>query len=142
MNDPLPAFHFQVDWGATRMGFKEVDGLGLEATVIEYREGNSKVSSSTKIPGRKTHGDVTLKRGMVLGDNEIFEWFNSIKMGAVERRDITISLLNESHEPVAAWKLANAWIKKLVGPTLDAQGNSVAIEEMVLTCDGITIENG
>lgn len=142
MNNPLPAFHFQVDWGATRMGFKEVTGLELQASVIEYREGNSKVSSSMKLPGRKTYGDITLKRGMMLGDNEIFEWFKSVKMGTVELRDITISLLNESHEPVAAWKLANAWIKKLVGPTLDAQGNSVAIEEMVLACDEITIENG
>ena len=30
MNDqPLPSFHFQVDWGATRMGFQEVTGLDL-----------------------------------------------------------------------------------------------------------------
>ncbi len=141
-NSPLPNFHFQVDWGATRMGFQEVTGLGLETEVIEYREGNSKLSSTVKIAGRKKYGDITLKRGIVSGDNEIFDWFEKNKIGTTEPRDVTISLLSDEHEPVVAWKLRNAWIKKMTGPTLDPQGNSVAIEEMTFTCEEIKVENG
>ena len=141
-NSPLPNFHFQVDWAATRIGFQEVTGLDLETEVIEYREGSSKESSPVKIAGRKKYGDVTLKRGMISGDNEIFEWFASNHLGTTEPRDVTISLLNEDHEPVVVWKVARAWIKKMTGPTLDAQGNAIAIEEMTLTCEGISVENG
>ena len=139
---PLANFHFQVEWAATRIGFQEITGLELETDVIEYREGSSVESSPVKIPGRKKYGDITCKRGIVSGDNEVFEWFADNKMGKTEPRDVTISLLNEDHEPVMVWKVARAWIRKLTGPTLDAQGNSVAIEEMTLTCEGITVENG
>ena len=41
-NYPLPKFHFQVDWGGTRIGFTEVTGLQIETEVVEYREGSSK----------------------------------------------------------------------------------------------------
>jgi hypothetical protein len=34
MNQPFPAFHFQVDWGGTRLGFTEVSGLEVEIQPI------------------------------------------------------------------------------------------------------------
>lgn len=142
MNHPLPAFHFKVDWAGTRIGFTEVSGLEFEADVIEYREGSSPVSSSMKIPGVKKYGDITLKRGIFLGDNEYSDWYETIKMGTVERRDVTISMLNEDHEPVVIWKVVNAWPRKISGPLLHAQSSSVAIEELVITCDEIIVENG
>ncbi|MBI1780434.1 MAG: phage tail protein [Sphingobacteriales bacterium] len=37
---PMPAYHFSVEWGGTRIGFTEVTGLSMETEVIEYREGS------------------------------------------------------------------------------------------------------
>ena len=37
---PLPAFHFSVQWGGTRIGFTEVAGLTQENQAIEYRDGS------------------------------------------------------------------------------------------------------
>ena len=139
-NYPLPNNHFQVEWGATRIGFQEVSGLSLEAPVIEYREGSSKTAAPIKLPGIRRYGDVTLKRGIVAGDNEIFEWFKGGSFGKAEQRDVTISLLNEAHEPVMVWKLARAWISRMDGPVLDGKGNAVAIEEMTLCSEEITVE--
>ncbi len=141
-NYPLPNHHFQVEWGGTRIGFQEVSGLTLETEPIEYREGRSVVAEPMTLPGLKKYGDITLKRGVMAGDNEIFQWFSENTFGTTEQRDVTISLLNEEHEPVMVWKVSRAWIRKITGPTLDGQGNEVAIEEMTLSCEGISIQNG
>jgi T4-like virus tail tube protein gp19 len=45
---PLPNFHFEVDWGGTRIGFTSVTGLEAVTEVIEYREGQSKIYNPTK----------------------------------------------------------------------------------------------
>jgi phage tail-like protein len=137
---PLPVCHFQVEWGGTRLGFSEVSGLNMEVQAIEYREGNSPVYSSIKMPGLRKYSNIVLKRGMARGDNELFEWFNTIKLNKVDRRDITISLLNEEHEPIMVWKARNAFPVKLEGPGLSASANEVAIETLELCHEGLTIE--
>src|SRR5450432_1623983 len=72
-NYPLPKFHFMVEWGGTRLGFTEVSGLSFETEVIEYREGSSKIYNRTKQPGLTKDNDITLKRGVFLGDFELYE---------------------------------------------------------------------
>ena len=52
------------------------------------------------------------------------------KLNTIERRDITISLLNEEHAPVITWKVKNAWPSKVQSTDLKAEGNEVAIESM------------
>ena len=77
--------------------------------------------SSIKMPGLRKFTNVTLKRGVVKGDNEFFEWLSTVKLNTVERRDLIISLLNEEHEPVMVWKVHNAFPVKVEGPA--AQGH-------------------
>lgn len=139
---PLPVFHFSVDWGGTRLAFSEVTGLNIEAQVIEYRDGLSPEFSTIKMPGLKKFGNITLKRGVFAGDNEYHQWLNTIKMNKPERRDITISLLNEEHSPVMVWKVKNAWPTKLTSPDMKANGNEAAIESMEIAHEGIVIDNG
>lgn len=141
MTYPLPVFHFQVDWGGTRMGFSEVSGLDVEVQPIEYREGNSPSYSTMKMPGLPKYGNITLKRGIVPRDNEFFDWLDTARLNKVERRDITISLLNEDHEPVMVWMVKNAWVTKLTGPLLNATANEVAIESMEVAHDGLVVES-
>ncbi|OGU76913.1 MAG: phage tail protein [Ignavibacteria bacterium RBG_16_34_14] len=138
---PLVSFHFQVQWGGTRMGFSEVSGLDMQTEVIEYREGSNPVYSSIKMPGLKKYSNITLKRGLVKGDNEFFQWWNTIKLNTVERRDVVISLLNENHEPVINWKVVNAFPVKIQCSDLKASGNEVAIETLEIAHEGVTIEN-
>ncbi len=137
---PLPAFHFQVEWGGTRIGFTEVSGLTMETQVIEYREGSSPIYSVQKMPGIPKINNITLKRGIVPKDGEYFKWLNSTSLNTVERRDVTISLLNEKHEPVMVWKARNAFPVKVEGPGLKSTGNEVAIESIELAHEGLTIE--
>lgn len=141
MTYPQPVFHYLVDWGGTRTGFSEVSGLDIEVQSIEYREGNNPEYAPLKMPGIPKYGNVTLKRGIITGDNELYGWLSTTALNKVERRAVTIHLLDESHEPVVTWKLRNAWVTKLEGPTLNATANEVAIETVELAHEGLTIEH-
>jgi phage tail-like protein len=140
-NYPLPKFHFQVEWGGTRIGFTEVSGLDVETEVIEYRDGASKEYSKIKMPGLQKFSNITLKRGTFAHDNEYYNWWNTVKLNTIERRDLTISLLNENHEPVVVWKVKNAWPVKIQPTDLKGDGNETAIESMELAHEGLTIQN-
>jgi phage tail-like protein len=139
---PLPKFHFQVDWGGTKIGFTEVTGLEVTTEKIEYRDGASPEFTKIRMPGMQTYGDLTLKRGIFTADNEFYAWWNTVSLNTIERRDITISLLNENHEPVVVWKVKNAWPTKVTSTDLNASSQDVAIETLVLTHEGLTMENG
>lgn len=138
---PLPVFHFRVEWGGTNIGFSEVSGLNVETQVIEYRDGSMPDYSTLKMPGMQKYGNITLKRGVGKGDNEFFAWWNSHQLNKVDRRDLTISLLNETHEPVVVWRVRNAWPVKTDGGSLKATGNEVSIETLELAHEGINVEN-
>lgn len=138
---PLVKFHFQVDWGGTKIGFTEVSGLDVETEVVEYREGSSPEYSKLKMPGMQKFSNITLKRGTFKSDNEFFQWWNTVKLNTIERRNVTISLLNEEHSPVVTWKVKNAWPTKIQSTNLKSDGNEVAIESLELAHEGLTIQN-
>ncbi len=137
---PLPAFHFQVEWGGKRIGFSEVSGLNVEVQAIEYRDGASPIYSVLKMPGIPKYGNITCKRGIVAKDGEYAAWLNTIQLNQAERRDVTVSLLNEKHEPVMVWKARNAFPVKIEGPGLKSTGNEVAIESLEIAHEGLTVE--
>ena len=138
---PLPKFHFLVEWGGTKIGFSEVSGLDVETEVIEYRYGLQPTYSKRKMPGMQKYSNITLKRGVFQSDNEFYNWWNTVKLNTIERRDIIISLLNEEHEPVVTWKVINAWPVKVQSTDLKSDGNEVAIETLELAHEGLTIQN-
>jgi phage tail-like protein len=138
---PIPKFHFQVEWGGAKIGFTEVTGLEVSTEVIEYRDGASPEYHKIKMPGMQKFSNITLKRGTFKGDNDFYNWWNTVALNTIDRRDVTISLLNESHEPVVVWKVKNVWPVKVQSTDLKADGNEVAIETMELAHEGLTIQN-
>jgi phage tail-like protein len=137
---PVSVFHYQVEWGGSRIGFTEVSGLTVELQSIDYREGSSPEYQVTKMPGIPQYSNITLKRGVSRADNEFFQWLNTVTLNNIERRDIIISLLNEDHEPVMVWKVKEAWPCKVDGPSLNSTSNEVAIETVELCHEGLVIE--
>ncbi len=140
-NYPLPKFHFKVEWGTDSFSFTEVSGLDVETEVIEYRDGYSKESSKIKMPGMQKYSNITLKRGVFKADGNFYLWWNSYKLNKIERRDVTVKLLNEEHDPVVTWTAINAWPVKIQSTDLKADGNEVAIESMEIVHEGLTIKH-
>jgi phage tail-like protein len=141
-NYPLPKFHFRVEWGGAKIGFSEVSGLSVETEMAEYRDGSSPEFHKIKMPGMQKFGNITMKRGTFQGDNDFYKWWNTVALNTIERRDVTISLLNENHEPVVVWKIKNAWPSKVQSTDLKSDDNGVAIETIELVHEGLVIQNG
>ena len=107
---PLPKFYFSVEFeGLRAMQFQEVSGLETESQPIEYRAGNSRNFHTIKLPGMMKTGNVSLKKGVFSNDRAVRDWFSAIKMNTIERRAVTIRLLDESGAPTMVWRLANAF---------------------------------
>ena len=138
---PIPKFRFEVKWDAAVMSFQEVSGLDVESQPLEYRHGDSPSFSVIKMPGIKKYSDVTMKKGVFKSDNKFWDRFNEIKMNTIKRKPVTISLLDESGAPTMVWALANAFLNKICGTDLKAQGNEVAVKTIVISHEGLTIAN-
>lgn len=139
---PLSANHFSIEWGGKRIGASEISGLSINMQPINYSEGSFKANAPIVMPGQQKANTIVLKRGIMQGDNEFYEWLKSVKGNTVERRDLTISLLNENHEPVVTWKLKNAFPVKMEWTDLKAHSNEPAMELLEIVHEGMTVENG
>lgn len=140
-NYPLVNFHFSVQWGGSRIGFSEVSGLSVEHDLIEYRDGASPEFQTIKMPGMRRYSNIILKRGGYKGDNEFFQWLNTVALSQVQRRDVIISLLDENHEPVVSWLLRNSWPVALKLGKLNAIKSEIFIERLELAHEGLSVVN-
>jgi phage tail-like protein len=138
--DPFKNYSFLVEIdGIASSAFKSVSGLAAEAEVIEYREGSDPLSSSRKLPGRVEYPNVRLSRGLTTS-RDLWDWWQTVVDGSLERRNVSITLLDDTRTPVLRWLLRNAWIAKFEAPELDASANEVAIETIELAHEGLELD--
>ncbi|MGH3022772.1 MAG: phage tail protein [Gaiellaceae bacterium] len=139
--DPYKSYSFLVEIdGIASAAFKSVSGLAAEAEVIEYREGSDVLSSSRKLPGRVRYPNVTLRRGLTTS-RDLWDWWQTVVDGGVERRNVVVILLDDSRTPVLRWLLRNAWIARIEASELDASKNEIAIETVELAHEGLELES-
>lgn len=138
-DNPYANFNFLVQLeDAPEAGFSEVELPEGRIEPIEYREGADR-GPVRKLPGRLSFGNVVLRRGLA-GGTELFAWWKAVAEGQAARRDVAIVLLDESRQPVATWRLRNAWPTRLAYGRLDARGNEIVIETLELAHEGFELE--
>jgi phage tail-like protein len=118
--------------------FREVTNLGSENAVVEDKSrGPDGKYIIKKIPGTLKWNDITLKQG-VTDDMAMWKWRKFVEDGEIEkaRANGTIKMHDTAGKPVAQWDLTNCWPSKLSGPAGKADGNEVAVQELVLTHEG------
>jgi phage tail-like protein len=136
---PAPRFHFQVEWGGAKISFSEVTGIVMDSDKTEYRDAGDN-TLSRKITGLIKNNNITLKRGKFERDFNYSAWINGITNKRVDnRRDMTIKLLNEKHEPVAVWTAARCFPVKVTPPDLKSDANEATIESLEITHEGLTL---
>jgi phage tail-like protein len=139
-NDPYRGFNFVVDFGdQTIAAFSEASGLTAEGDAVDYREGTDKQNHVRKLVGLRKFANVTLKRGYTRND-KLWVWYTNIANGTPDRRDGTITLMDEGHSAVLRWRISAAWVNKIEGPSLKAAGNEVALESIELCHEGLAME--
>lgn len=138
--DPYAGYNFSVELdGITRAGFRECSGLENSQNAGEYREGTDKNLAVRKIPGLNTYSDITLSRGLT-SDDKLWKWREKAMKGAVERHNISITLLDDVGNPRITWNLFDCWPKTWTGPSLNASSDEVAIEQLVLACERVEVD--
>lgn len=138
--DPYRNFNFQLEIDGVPLGaFSEASGLTAEGDAVDYREGTDVQSNVRKLPGLRKYTNLTLKRGYTQ-DKSLWRWYMNIVNGTVDRRNVTIVLMNEARDPVLRWHAENAFVNKIEGPSLKASGNEVAMESVEIVHEGLTID--
>lgn len=113
----------------------------MELDVENIKEGGQNLFEH-KLPGRSKFSDLTLKRGLLL-DSDLIKW---IKKALYDREyepaDITISLLNNEHEPLLTWKVFKAWPRKWNISDLNASENAVMVETLEIAYNYFKVQKG
>ena len=127
-------FHFNVDMGSDEgddIRFQEVNGITAEIGVEELVVGGENMFTY-RLPVKAKYNNIILKRGM-LKNSKLIDWFrNAVEHFQFEPRDIKINLLNEKNEPVAFWKVIQAYPVKWVISDFKASENALVIETIEL----------
>ena len=116
-------------------GFSECSGLEMSMKVEEYNEGGNN-GAVLKFTGRVSFGNLTLKKGQG-SSSALWDWHYSFVVGRGKRRDGLIVLLNELHVPNNIWYFRRGLPLKYTGPAMNATQNSVAIESIEISHEGL-----
>src|SRR4029079_8401585 len=117
--------------GGAKLAFTEVTGLVMEREKIEYRHSDSKDFNKIAMPGLVKNNNITLKRGKFVGDFDYNTWLEAVANERVEgRRDVIIRLLDEKHNPVAAWSATRCFPVKVTAPDFKSDANETAVESL------------
>jgi phage tail-like protein len=138
--DPYLDFNFRVEIdNIAAAAFREAELPEGRIGAVAYRDGTDRTSAARLLPGRVEYGPLILRRGFA-GDASLFEWWQAVSQGALDRRNVAVILLDEQGQDVARWHLRRAWPTKYAAPSLNALGNEVAIETLELAHEGIELE--
>ncbi|NMH66349.1 phage tail protein [Shewanella salipaludis] len=136
VNYPTPTYRFRVSVDREEMLFNAVSGLVHSYETIEYKDG---LGGQFQMPGQRGGINISLKRGVVRGQAQLYEWISSISLNQVEKKDISITLTNDAGtELLLTWNVVNAFPIKLTAPDFNASTNEFAIEQLDLVADRFT----
>src|ERR1051325_8688291 len=135
--DPYKVFQFVVEINGTQVGgFSEVTGLESRTEFDEYREGGvneyvHKIAKETRYP------NLILKRGLT-DSTEFWDWHQQVVEGDVERKTVSVILMNSLREEKWRWVFRDAYPVKWNASDLNATGNTMAVESIELAHHGMT----
>ena len=141
---PPVAFHFRVEvLGLPPNGndarFSEVGGLQMEMATEEVPEGGEN-RFVQKYPVRAKYPELVLKRGLLVR-SDLFDWIReAVQDFNIVPRDVDVSLLDPSHQPLFSWHLVNAYATKWTLGDLNASANSVSVETLQLFYQYFTVD--
>lgn len=122
--------------------FSEVTGLELSMKPKTVSEGGRNFGE-VQLAGPTSFGTIVLKRG-ITEIADLWTWYDSVARGAnyALRYDGRINVVDPSQPDRHAfsWLLSRALPVKLKGPDLSATASQVAIEELHLVCESLTLE--
>ena len=119
--------------------FSECDGLEMTMDVKTIREGGNN-GKQIRLTGPMTYGQVTMKRGMT-ANLELWDWFDLMLTDQSLRADAEVVIFAADGETERARFLLSRCVPvKLKSPPLNAKDGAVAIEELQLAYEKLTLK--
>jgi phage tail-like protein len=146
VNYPFTSFNFSIEIDVRGVSqkicnasFSECDGLEMTMDAKTIREGGNN-GTQIRLTGPINYGQLTLKRGMT-ANFDLWEWFNKMLTSPELRADATVvvNAPDRSTERVR-FLLTRCVPIKLKAPALNAKDGMVAIEEMQLAYESLTLQ--
>ncbi len=149
---PFTAFNFSVEIKVPFIGpnlcnaaFSDCDGLEMSMDVKTIREGGNN-TEQIRMVGAVNYGTLTLKRGMT-SSFDLWDWFDAQQHGNPTqlrkdlRGDADVVILAPDHKTeLVRFTLKKCLITKLKAPVLNAKEGIVAIEEMQLAYQSMSLK--
>jgi phage tail-like protein len=142
---PFTSFNFEVDVtledGAKRLcraSFAECDGLEVTMEVKTIREGGNN-GVQHRLTGPFAFGTLTLKRGMT-SSFDLWVWVERVQSEPGLRANAEVVMLSADRTTKqAVFALTRCVPAKLKAPALNAKDGMVAIEELQLAYESLTL---
>ena len=142
--DPYRSFKFRVKWdGEYVAGLSRCSALKKTTEVVDWREGGDP-THSRKLPGKTQYDAITLAKGLT-HDLAFESWANLVNNFQADaamslrnfRKEVVVDVFNLQGAVVMSYIVHRAWVSEYTAlPDLDASGNAVAIQTIVLQNEG------
>lgn len=135
--DPYRVFNFVVEINGTQAaGFSEVTGLEARTETEDFREGgvNDYVH---KIAKETRYTNVTLKHG-ITDDKILWDWSNAIRNGRVDRKTLSVILMDSQRNEKWRWIFRDAFPVKWNATDLSGSGNAIVVESVEFAHHGMS----
>jgi phage tail-like protein len=112
--------------------FQKVSGLGSSVETSALQEGGQNLYIQS-LPKRVKYDNLVLHRGLVVGSPLVIEFNATMSLFKFKPSSVLVTLLDNTRLPIAGWLFLKAYPVKWSVSDLDAEANSVVIEQMELT---------
>ncbi len=142
---PFTTFNFKVhlrlpgqqDRALCDAAFSECDGLEMSVSPKTIREGGNN-ARVIHLPGPTTYGQLSLKRGM--SDTlDLWTWFETSQVERSVRASAQVVMLGSDRTPRLRFDLTGCLPIKLKAPGLNARDGQIAIEEMQIAYETLSL---
>jgi phage tail-like protein len=143
---PFASFNFSVELNVKDViprvcnaAFSECDGLEMTIDAKTIKEGGNNAEIH-RVAGLMSYGTLTLKRGMT-PTFDLWDWVSRVVEDPSIRADGEVVLLAaDGVTERARFVLTRCLPVKLKAPTLNAKDGTIAIEELQLAYDSLTLQ--
>jgi len=149
---PFTAFNFSVEIEVPEIApqicsaaFSECDGLEMTMEVKTIREGGNN-GKQIRLTGPMNYGQLTLKRGMT-ETFHLWKWAAAMLIDPGLRVDAYVRLLGPpltpegEHVERVRFRLSRCVPVKLKAPAMNAKDGTIAVEELQLAYESLTLES-
>lgn len=146
---PFVSFNFAIEINVSGVSdevasaaFQECDGLEMTLDIKSVREGGNNVTQH-RLAGFLGYGTLTLKRGMTADSFDLWNWFDAVMTNPALRADGEVVVFAaDGQTEQARYVLSRCLPVKLKAPPLNAKDGVVAIEELQVAYDSLSVKPG